>query len=351
MVTNLLGTVLVVIIIFFICLSILFIYLIGIKLYQNKQRIQIDAFKEKYRSNMFDYLYRGDNTFLEKQLDGLHEKSLKELLSDFADVVQGEEVEERISAFAEQHFQKYYQKSLFHHRWSIRMNALYEIEDFHVKAMVPFLLQEYQKRTLTHEEKMQLIKVLVKFHVEDWETLIIRPDWRLSEFMYRSLLGGMDEGQFQEMVNQYDTFPNYIQLPVIDMIGITGAREFLPFLEQQLLTASAEKKIRILKALNELGYSQILQSYAEVYEPNGSWEERLMLSKLLGKTNLKESLQILGEFINDGNFDVRNHAAKSMLDIQGGVAYLRNIYETTSDRYAKDMAEEWLQRGGYLDGQ
>ncbi len=350
MVNNLLYIVLVIILSFFIVLSVLFLYMIVTKLMQNRLREKNEQNKEELRAKVFEFLYRRSNVILEQEWKGQQRKAMEELFSDFADVVQGDEVQERIALFAETHFSEVYKRNLLHYRWSIRMNSLYAIEDFHMKGMVPFLLGTFQSRKLSVEERRQLLKILVCFQATQWEDLLREPQWRLSEFMYRSLLGVMTEGQFHTMVTRLKEFPEYIQLPVLDMIGIDGKREYLAFLEAQLDSASGEKKIRILKAMNELGYSGILKRMEQVHSPKNTWEERLMLSKLLGRTNLKESFSILTEFLSDSNFDVRNNAAKSIMAIEGGADLLRQVYETSPDRYARDMAEEWLYKGGERRG-
>ncbi|NLP52920.1 HEAT repeat domain-containing protein [Bacillus sp. RO1] len=350
MINSLVTIVLLIILSFFILLSILFFYMLVTKIMQNSLRQKIDQHKEELRAKVFEYLYRQNQAILEQEWNGKQWKAMEELFSDFADVVQGDEVQERITLFANTHFIEKYKRNLLHRRWSIRMNTLYAIEDFHLKSMVPYLLDTYEQRSLSQEERRQLLKILVRFQTNHWEDLLKEPKWLLSEFMYRSLLGVMTERQFQTMVTRFDAFPEYIQFPVLDMIGIQGKREFLPFLEDLLRNSSGEKKIRILKAMNELGYSKILEWMEHVGFPESTWEERLMLSKLLGRTNHKESLFILTELLSDKSYDVRNNAAKSILSIQGGADHLHQVLETSPDRFARDMAEEWLQKGGQIRG-
>lgn len=350
LINSLVSIVLVIILSFFIVLSILFIYMLFTKLMQNSLRQKIDQHKEELRTKVFEYLYRQNQDILEKEWSGKRWKAMEELFSDFADVVQGDEVQERITLFANTHFMEKYKRNLLHRRWSIRMNSLYAIEDFQLTNMVPYLLNTYEQKNISQEERRQLLKILVRFQTTHWEDLVKEPKWSLSEFMYRSLLGVMTERQFQKMVISFDSFPENIQLPVLDMIGIEGKREYLSFLENLLRISSGEKKIRILKALNELGYSKILEWINQIDFVENTWEERLMLSKLLGRTNSKDSLFILTELLSDTNYDVRNNAAKSILSIGGGADHLHQVLETSTDRFARDMAEEWLQRGGQIRG-
>lgn len=350
MVMDILSIVLIIILTLFIVLSLLLLFMLVVKRVQNRRRQKIEQYKEELRATVFEYLYRENSFILEQEWKGLRFKAIEELFSDFADVVQGDEVQERITVFAETHFSEVYKRNLLHHRWSIRMNSLYAIEDFQMKGIVPFLLTTFQRRNLSQEERRQLLKILVRLQTSQWEELLKESNWRLSEFMYRSLLGVMTEEQFQRMITLFEDLPEYIQLPVLDMIGIEGKREFASTLEDNLTTSKGEKKIRILKAMNELGYTKILDRLEQVHTSESTWEERLMVSKLLGRTNQKESFSILTELLSDPNFDVRNNAAKSILAIEGGADYLRQVQETSTDRFARDMAEEWLHKGGKVHG-
>ncbi|WP_223700484.1 HEAT repeat domain-containing protein [Sutcliffiella deserti] len=330
---------------FFILLSILFLYLVFSKLIYNSRRISIENYKDELRDKLFQYLYKGDNTLDNLFLNANKYLAMEELLSNFTDVVDGEEIKGRIEEIAEKYFAGKYRKALKHRRWSIRMNALYAIKDFRMTSMLPDIFAYYKKRNLSPAEESQILKIFIIFQIPGVVEYMTKRNKPLSEFVYRSLIGTMSETQFENFIIKYEELPNYLQLPILDMIGIKQKREYDSFLIAQLSSISKEIRIRTLKALNELGQPLAL----EILSPHiiaVAWQERMMAAKLLGNTKDESALVKLATLLQDDHFSVRSNAAQAILKIRSGKEFLWNFYQTTEDRYAKDMAREWLERGG-----
>ena len=106
-------------------------------------RQKITDYKEDYRLDMFRYLQTGEQGLL--QLDDKQEKfkALIELLIEYSTVLDDSDVNERIGIFAKQHLTTYIKKELRQRRWSLRMNALYLIEDFYMDDFVETLHELY----------------------------------------------------------------------------------------------------------------------------------------------------------------------------------------------------------------
>ncbi|WP_241738383.1 hypothetical protein [Anoxybacillus flavithermus] len=49
--------------------------------------------------------------------------------------------------------------------------------------------------------------------------------------------------------------------------------------------------------------------------------------------------------MKDAVFSVRSQAAEALLRMPNGLDILEHIAQTSDDRYARDMALEWLERG------
>ncbi len=311
----------------------------------NRRRAFIEQYKEQLRERVFYYLYHEDKTFIEESFNAQQMIAIEELLSDFADVIDEGESRTRIQLYAETHFTDAYKKALHHRRWSIRMNTLYAIEDFHMEGMLASVLSFYDKPSLTVGEESQFLKILVVFQHPQFLYYITHSRQPLSESVYRSLYGQMNDEQFRECVKVYDELPIYLQLSLIDMIGIEHKWEYASFLKEQLSSSVDEQRIRALKALNELSYPMEVETLLFHVHASG-WQERMMATKLLGKTKDEQALPLLETLLQDVHFSVRSNAAKSMLLIRNGKDYLFQVYQNTEDRYAKDMAREWLERGG-----
>jgi len=82
-------------------------------------------------------------------------------LSSFSAAVQGDEILNNITLYAEKVFTPKYKKELHHSRWSVRMNALYAIEDFGLTTLTHQLVEMYEKKNSTAAEKNQILKIYV----------------------------------------------------------------------------------------------------------------------------------------------------------------------------------------------
>lgn len=75
------------------------------------------------------------------------------------------------------------------------------------------------------------------------------------------------------------------------------------------------------------------------------WQERLMAARLAGKCREERLLPLLYERLSDRSFVVRSEAAAAIARLPGGRTALRAAARTASDRYARDMARQWLGGG------
>ncbi|WP_100334016.1 HEAT repeat domain-containing protein [Bacillus alkalisoli] len=324
-------------------LSALFVFLIVNKARSNQLTLQIERKKELLRDRFFLYLYEGEETTTIIPKDYKSFLALESLLHDFADVSAGEEMKWRIQQFAEEHFTPYYEKNIFRSRWAVRMNILYAIEKFQMTNMIEFVLKYLDKKILTKAEESQLLKILVTLNHPKLFAYLVNTKTSLSELVYRTLIGIMTDEQWDELVRKYDELPSEIKFPLLDMIGIQSKAEFVPFLEKCLLSTETEERIKALKSLAAIGFPMPFEK-VESFVSSSIWEERLMAIKLMGISGENRVLPILEELMRDEQFDVRSQATQAILALENGKQYLFDVYLSTEDKYAKDMAAEWLEK-------
>ena len=88
----------------------------------------------------------------------VQKESAEELLKQFSKVLNEKDIIEKVSQFADLHFQEYYRKKLKSRRWSTRMNTLYYIEYLRMETMIPDITKMFTHRRTSHEEKIQLLR-------------------------------------------------------------------------------------------------------------------------------------------------------------------------------------------------
>jgi tRNA (Thr-GGU) A37 N-methylase len=326
----------------------LFLYLV-IKKYINSQiRQKINGLKEFYRLDMFHYLQASEQWLLEVEQDQETVKALIELLSEYSNVLEGTEVTERISIFAKQYLTNYIKKQLRKKRWSLRMNALYSIEDFYMKHLVDILHELFNKKRTTAAEKTQIVKLLAKFNDHKIIEYVKKVNPNVSDFSLLTILLNMDEDQFDQLVASFNELPTRIQYMVIDTIGKKQLIQHHSLLHELVMGDEVELKVRSLKAYANTGIPIDVKVVAAFFESD-NWQIRMMAIKVAGVQRMDEYKEKLIERLSDPEYVVRAESAKAILRFKDGVSTLTNISERSNDMFASDMAIEWLEkeRGGY----
>lgn len=224
------------------------------------------------------------------------------------------------------------------------MNALYRVISFEIDSLFDECKKLEKRPEVSPEERYFLLVIRSVFDeaglIEEFATL----STDLSEYEYKKLLIGFDAEVIEQLTYQMSDFPEEYQYYFIDVIGIKRNLDFVPFLESNLYHENAEIRIRSLKAINEIGIVDDLDTY-KVFLNSPIWEERMMLAKLLGAFPLKEVYPYLEQLLQDNNWWVRSNAARSIGHSKDGKSRLERFIETAQDRYAIEMAREVLGRG------
>ncbi|WP_338449965.1 hypothetical protein R4Z09_28120 [Niallia oryzisoli] len=328
----------------------LFFYLMVKKYQKNQTRQQINALKEDYRLAVFHYLQNGQTELWGQDPEKEKVMALIELLSDYSHVLTGREVEERIYLFAKEHLTDFIKKKLTKKRWSLRMNALFAIEDFYMEHLVPSLHDLYQKRSTTTSEKAQILKLIAKYNDPKIVEYIkgINQNQNLSEFSLISILSIMDDEKLDELLSDFDELPNRTQYILVDMIGKKQLTQHHPLLQKLVLQDDAELRIRALKAYAQSGIPIDAKALGGFFEAD-NWQLRMMAARVAGMQRLDMYRESLLNLLSDREYIVRAEAAKAILRYKEGKAILQRVTEESKDLFAKDMAVEWLEKegGGY----
>lgn len=325
-------------------LFLLFSYLVITKLIENDRRTKVEKYKEEYQLPLFQYFNdEGDEKALGFD-SRLQMKALIELTAGFAKVLGGDRIHERIRLFAETRFEYYILSRLTHRRWSMRMNALYWIEEFDMKNMFIHLDRLYASKRLTKSEEVQLLKIYIVNEDAGILEKMMNPKHPFTEFDYSLLFKSFNGGQLDRFIRMFGELPIEIRYALIESVGLRSRQADSMFLESLLDDQSAEIRIRALKAIVEMEYF-LAPSKLTKHLLSSSWQERLMAIKACEYIRNPELIQYLQDLMGDSSFYVRSQAAQSLLRLETGKDVLREIAASEEDTFARDMAEQWLERG------
>jgi hypothetical protein len=328
----------------FFVLVILLVYLVVQKGKENRRQYQLHLYKEWYQRSIVQYVRGETRADAFSFSSDLEKEAVLELLDHFANLLEGEAVKERIRLFAEKHFQEWLRRQLKSRRWSMRMNALFFIEDLQMKTMIPDIEQLYHSAVVTKSEETKILTIYAEFGYFSVCQYMISPKYELSEFTYRVVFGHMNEAMLGEMRERFWELPPLGRYAFIDMIGIRRRQHEGEFLEYLLTADEPEIRIRSLKALAAMG-CLLGKDELERHLHSPHWQERLMAAKLCGSIKAEQYVPLLIKLLCDVSFPVRAQAAEALARMPHGKEILKKAAVSASDRYARDMAQQWLERG------
>ncbi|WP_186579615.1 hypothetical protein [Aquibacillus kalidii] len=337
---------LVVLVVMLFTLLCLFLYLLTNKIAKNQSRKQIDLYKDEYRLDMFHFLQNGTGTSFEFGNGDERFVAWTELMQEYSNVLASEDVKARMKQFAEVYLTDFIVKELTKKRWSLRMNALYVIEEFEMDHLSSQLHTLYQNKKVTVVERSQLLKLFALFHDEKVVDYIINKAEDLSDFALIDILSKMDEEEFDKLIDVFDELSDRLKLIVVEVIGRKQFIRHHSFLHNLINAKGQEMEltIRSLKAIINIGVPIDTSLIDKLFDSN-YWQLRMMTTKLVGVHRLELFKVRLVPLLSDQEYAVRNEAAKAIFNYKDGAEVLKKITEESEDLFAKDMATEWLEKG------
>lgn len=320
----------------------LLIYLIIRKAVENRQLERVKGRKKQLVLPVFEYLRDGKEISETVNRSRIDKQAIEQVLTDFAERIEGEQEEERLHELAVFYLKANYVKEMKARNWSKRMNVLYKIEDFHMREMERNVINHLQNRKCTVEEKIQIYRILAVFQYEKIWTMMDE-DKSLSEKNYRSILLRLKPEMFEEFIRPFYYCREELQLAILDVISMKKEIDYLVFLESIFEKYDGEIKLRALKAISSIGYVRNIEEYLFLTKSK-KWQERMMIAKLLGSYE-EQHLYLLITLLHDSSWWVRSQAAESIISFKKGRAILLEIIKHSKDTFAQDMAREWLNKG------
>lgn len=305
-------------------------------------RLQIR--KEQIRPQLQAHLEAGEELRPWKNLRPVDLVALQELLLESHRTLPDGEKKHRLQRLAELVLTKSLRQALHAHRYVVRLHALYTLEELHLSSLRDDVIRRLKRaRPLPPAERTQLLAVLANLQEEALLDVLADPTQGfLPDFVYQALLLKMEDRLFDRLINRLYTLPQPLRYCILDIIGNKGDLRYLHAMEALTYSRDREERIRALKAIIKLGYVQHSSSLVDKSEAE-SWQERLMAARAMGAVAKDEFINVLVKMLRDSSWWVRKESAHSLLLYPQGQEILRNIAEQDEDRYARDMALEWLE--------
>ncbi|WP_322923492.1 hypothetical protein [Paenibacillus campi] len=344
-------------------LCILYAYLAYRKAMYNKRQLAVEEMVrelEQPDSPLEAYLATGEASRRLSTREPFRMEAVQEALQHRLSISNTPEERKLIYEFAERYFSAHYRKTLHHRRWSTRMNTLLWIEQFRIRSLEPELLGWMEAPRCTDEEYFQILRILSKLNNERIVAVLSDNEHELSESQLLQLMLPLGQQLFDELLERFDLLPQRVRYSLLDALRINNIRSaaVLSLLERQLGSEDGEQRIRTLKTISNFGYMspEATHKLVETLEDEhdhperaaSSWPERLMRARVMGNIQEDVFVPYLLEMLGDSSYRVRQQAANSLSGYKNGLELLGKVAAGEhADRYAREMAEETLERKQY----
>lgn len=327
-------------------LLLILLYLVIRKWLEDRERRKINECIETLSPLIFEFISEGE---ISRQLhldNDIKKKAAEEILSKFAANLTGEEETGKLREFADRNLRNYFQRQLKSRRWSTRMNALYTIEDLHFIELQPQVLESAIKEKISHDERVQSLRILAAFQFEGIPDLLLYNSENLSDGELRNIILRLNENLFSRLITDFHNAANPLKYAIIDSAGIRKELRYLHFIESVYASYDGETRLRAVKALSSLGMVKDISPYLDLRHSE-DWKERMMAAKLFGSLKEPELMPHLLDLLHDRSWWVRSQAGQSIMMFPRGKEELQIVLDTSDDSYARDMAWEWMNKGEF----
>ncbi|MBD7984927.1 hypothetical protein H9649_10050 [Sporosarcina sp. Sa2YVA2] len=303
-----------------IALLVMTVYMMIGRARENRRQVVTTAYLERNQEDWYDYLCVDGiprEELIPKNTAEL--KALEELFRSLVHNIKSEEIDKRISAFANRCLGNFYRDALRKGNWGERVNALSRIRDFGIDSLAKECREMLARKTVSKEEFFLLLLIDMKFNPETFSERHIGNLDKLSSKDTKELLFSMSDLLFDQIVETIDHLPARTQYAVVDVIGMKLNASRSDKLEQLFSSSDNELRIRILRAFNlleRLPADEVLIAAIE----SDRWQERLQAARLFHLLPAHSAVEYSKILADDEHYlireEIRRYLAQPAFEVQ-----------------------------------
>lgn len=271
-------------------------------------------------------------------------------------LAQGAEEHEilRIRLLAWQVFGGSYRSVLKNGKWNQRVNTLLYIEQFHMVELLPRLEDMLRVSSCTLLERFIILRIYARTGYFRIVKELMREKYVLSDSQYLQILLLLTESSWTRLKEHFKDVPYQVQSNIIHAIRIRDDQTdgTVALLEKLILGDDAQLRICSYQALAHVGRGRedLLKGLLLIWNEHGEERqrsERLTVTQLMGTVHADAFIPRLKVMMGDPSFQIRQEAANSLARYEQGLEELRDTAVNHPDKYARQIAEETLERMQY----
>lgn len=328
----------------FIILSVLFIILVFHKIYENSSQASVEQLKRKIQPPIFQNLLgEAEDSLKYFKKKRLFDDAILELLKEMNNQFDLNSLNITQSKTFGGYIVPAIKKRLGVQSWSKRMNTLYLIENLRLTSSWIDLWQVYHRKHISRQEQYIILRITSQANdLRVISHLMKNPPYH-SVYFYKQVISKMDGQLFKHLVDQFDECPQELRISILSVIGEKRELHYLPFIENHLADQSSDIRIHALKTIRDYSY---ISRYEKLlpFAKSDFWIEQMIFCQIAKNMQKPEYLPELRELLTNRNWWVRYYSGEAIAHSPGGIDLLREIVLRNNDKFAQDMADQWIQR-------
>ncbi|WP_145325633.1 HEAT repeat domain-containing protein [Paenibacillus xylanexedens] len=260
----------------------------------------------------------------------------------------------RIRLLSWQVFGSSYRSVLKTGKWSERVNTLLYIEQFHMMELLPRLEDMLRVTSCTPLERFIILRIYARTGYFRIVKELMREQDVLSDSQYLQILLLLTDSSWARLKDHFKDVPYQVQSNIIHAIRIRDDQTDGAFilLEKLIRGEDSQLRTRSYQALAHVGRGNEdhLRGLLLVWNEHGEERqrsERLTVAQLMGSVHADAFIPRLKVMMGDPSFQIRQEAASSLSRYEQGHVELRDAVAHHPDKYARQIAEEMLERMQY----
>lgn len=300
------------------------------------------------------YLGQGEVKADLMNMSGDQQSVLQQLL--LQRLAQGPEEHEtlRIRLLSWQVFGSSYRSVLKTGKWSERVNTLLYIEQFHMIELLPRLEDMLRVTSCTPLERFIILRIYARTGYFRIVKELMREQYVWSDTQYLQILLLLTDSSWTRMKDHFKDVPYQVQSNIVHASRIRDDQTegAVVLLEKLILGEDALLRTHAYQALAQVsrGREELLKGLLLVWNESGEERqrsERLTVTQLMGTVHADAFIPRLKVMMGDPSFQIRQEAANSLARYEQGLEELRDTAVNHPDKYARQIAEETLERMQY----
>lgn len=327
----------------FIVLVLIMLYVsVDTKNYQKRQQ-QIKEYVQEHTAACYSYFIEGDEASCVICSTGAEFEAVEDIAESYIAYIEDDEILTRIYQYMDTYYSAQYQRQLHGKDTTARINALYQIMDFHVISLVPDVKQMLLKKHITLKERFIGLKIIATLEEESTYTFYASDKSKLAANQVTMIVNCMSDDMIYDIVDHEHEDAQWLvaALKVMAKRQLAYSSLVVHELLQHDLQIVRDEALRVLSAI---GTEKSLVDFEEYFYSEDA-ESRMLFAKLAAQYKLEDVSAYLVVLAQDKSFLVRQSAVQAIAAYPKGYALFERMLETIDDAYMHDSIHSYLKGG------